>query len=62
MTSNPIRSSAPVSGSRQPRIGALAIKAERVVSHHEASKALVLSLAGVTAFTLIANLILLILY
>jgi hypothetical protein len=62
MISNPIRPSAPVSGSRQPRSGTLAIKTESVLSHHEASKALVLSVAGVTAIMLIANLILLILY
>ena len=60
MISNPIRPSATVSGSRQSR--SLAIKAERIVGHHGASEALVLSVAGVTAITLIANLILLILY
>jgi hypothetical protein len=62
MISNPIRPSATVSGSRQPRSRTLVIKAERVVGHHGASEALVLSVAGVTAITLIANLILLILY
>jgi len=62
MISNPIRPSATVSGSRQSRSRTLAIKADRVVGHHGASEALVLSVAGVTAITLIANLILLILY
>jgi hypothetical protein len=50
--------------SRQPPIfhRALAIKTERFVGHHEARQALVLAVAGVTAITLITNLILLILY
>ena len=40
----------------------LAIKTERFAGHHEARQALVLSVAGVTAIMLIANLFLLILY
>jgi hypothetical protein len=40
----------------------LAMKTERFVGHHEARGALMLSLAGVTAITLIGNLILMILY
>jgi hypothetical protein len=50
--------------SRQPPIfhRALAIKTERFVGHHEVREALVLSVAGVTAVMLIANLVLLILY
>jgi hypothetical protein len=35
---------------------------ERLAGHHEAREALVLSVAGVTAIMLIANLILMILY
>jgi hypothetical protein len=38
------------------------MKAERFASHHEAREALVLSVAGVTAIMLIANLILMIFY
>jgi hypothetical protein len=38
------------------------MKAERFAGHHEAREALVLSVAGVTAIMLIANLILLALY
>jgi hypothetical protein len=62
MISNPIRPSATLSESRQPRSQTLAIKTEKVLVHHEASEALMLSVAGVTTITLIANLILLILY
>jgi hypothetical protein len=62
MISNLIRPSATASGSRQPRTRTLAIKTERVVGHHEAREALMLSIAGVTAIMLAANLILLILY
>ena len=62
MISNPIRPSATLSESRQPRSQTLAIKTEKVLAHHEASQALMLSVAGVTTITLIANLILLILY
>ena len=62
MTSNSIRPSAPVSGSRQPASRTLVMKAEQIAGHHEAREALVLSVAGVTAVMLIANLILLILY
>jgi hypothetical protein len=40
MISNPIRPSAPVSGSRQPRSGTLAIKTENVLSHHESKQSL----------------------
>ena len=40
----------------------LSMKTERFAGHHEAREALVLSIAGVTAIMLIANLILLILY
>jgi len=35
---------------------------ERLARHHEAREALVLSVAGVTAIMLIANLLLLVLY
>jgi hypothetical protein len=35
---------------------------ERLARHHEAREALVLSVAGVTAIILIANLLLLVLY
>jgi hypothetical protein len=38
------------------------MKTERFVDHHEASEALVLAVAGVTAIMLVANLILMILY
>jgi hypothetical protein len=38
------------------------MKIERFADHHEAREALVISIAGVTAIMLIANLILLILY
>jgi len=38
------------------------MKTERVAGHHEARNALVLSIAGVTAIMLIANLILMILH
>ena len=38
------------------------MKIERLAGHNEASEALVLSIAGVTAVMLIANLILMILY
>jgi hypothetical protein len=38
------------------------MKAERFVGHHEAREALVLSVVGVTAIMLIANLVLMILY
>jgi hypothetical protein len=38
------------------------MKIERFAGHHEAREALLLSLAGVTAIMLIANLILMILY
>jgi hypothetical protein len=38
------------------------MKIERFAGHHEAREALVLSIAGVTAIMLIANLILMILY
>ena len=62
MISNLIRPSATPSGSRQPRSRTLAIKTERVVGHHEAREALMLSIAGVTAIMLATNLILLILY
>jgi hypothetical protein len=64
VTSNLIPPSAPVSGSRQPRIfhRTLAMNTERLAGHYEAREALVLSVAGVTAIMLIANLILLILY
>ena len=62
MISNPIRPSATLSESRQPRSQTLPIKTEKVLVHHEASEALMLSVAGVTTITLIANLILLILY
>ena len=40
----------------------LPMKAERFAGHHEAREALVLSVAGVTAIMLIANLILMIFY
>jgi len=40
----------------------LAISTERFAGHHEARQALVLSIAGVTAIMLIANVILLVLY
>jgi hypothetical protein len=61
MITNPIRPSGTVSGSRQPRSRTLVI-AERFAAHREAREALVLSVAGVTAIMLIANLILMILY
>ena len=61
MISNPIRPSAPVSGSRQPPNRTFVI-AERFAGHHEAREALVLSVTGVTVIMLIENLILLILY
>jgi hypothetical protein len=48
-------------GSRQFLIGS-AMKTARFVGHHEEREALVLSVAGVTAIMLIANLLLLILY
>jgi hypothetical protein len=50
--------------SRQPLIfnRSLAIKTEGFAGHNEAREALMLSVAGVTAITLITNLILLILY
>ena len=38
------------------------MNADRLARHHEARDALVLSVAGVTAIMLIANLLLLILY
>jgi hypothetical protein len=38
------------------------MKTERLAGHHEAREALLLSIAGVTAIMLIANLILMILY
>jgi hypothetical protein len=38
------------------------MKTERFAGHHEAREALLLSIAGVTAIMLIANLILMILY
>ena len=51
-----------VPGSRQPII-ILVMKIERFAGHHhEAREALVLSIAGVTAIMLIANLMLMILY
>jgi len=62
MISNPISPSATVSGSRQPRSRTLAMKIEPFAGHHEAREALVLSIAGVTAITVIQSLILLILY
>ena len=62
MISNPISPSATVSGSRQPRSRTLAMKIEPFAGHHEAREALVLSVAGVTAIMLIANLLLLIFY
>ena len=64
MTSNLIPPSAPVSGSRQVPIfhRTLAIDTGRLAGHHEAREALVLSVAGVTAIMLIANLFLLTLY
>jgi hypothetical protein len=49
-------------GSREPPHRALIMKIERFAGHHEAREALVLSIAGVTAIMLIANLILMILY
>jgi len=62
MISNLIRPSATAAGSRQPRSRTLAVKTERVVGHHEAREALMLSIAGVTAIMLATNLILMILY
>jgi hypothetical protein len=38
------------------------MRIERFAGHHEATEALMLSIAGVTAIMLLANLILLILY
>jgi hypothetical protein len=52
----------PVLGSRRLLNRTLAMKTERFAGHHEAREALVLSIAGVTAIMLIANLIFLILY
>ena len=49
-------------GSRQPPNLVLAMNIERFAGHHEARQALVISVAGVTAIMLIANLILMILY
>ena len=64
MISNRISPLTPVSGLQQPPIfhRTLAIKAERFAGHNEAKKAIVLSLAGVTAIMLIENLFLMILY
>jgi hypothetical protein len=62
MISTPNRPSALVSGSQQPRSRTLAMKTERFAGHSEAREALVLSVASVTALTLTAYLILLILY
>jgi hypothetical protein len=42
--------------------GRSAVKAERFEGNHEAREALALSIAGVTAIMLIANLVLMILY
>ena len=52
----------PVPGSREPPFGRLAMNTQRLARHHEAREALVLSVAGVTAIMLIANLLLLIFY
>ena len=52
----------PVPGSREPPFERLVMNTERLARHHEAREALVLSVAGVTAIMLIANLLLLILY
>jgi hypothetical protein len=50
-------------GSRQPPLNrSWAMKIDRFVGYHEEREALVLSVAGVTAIMLIANLLLLILY
>ena len=66
MISNPIRPSIPGSRLRQPRSQprsrTLAMKAERFAGHREEREALILSVAGMTAIMLIANLILLILH
>jgi hypothetical protein len=48
--------------SREPPNRALIMKIELFAGHHEARQALVLSVVGVTAIMLIANLILMILY
>jgi hypothetical protein len=49
-------------GSRQPPNRTLIINIERFAGHHEARQALVISVAGVTAIMLIANVILQLLY
>ena len=62
MASNPIRPSAPVSGSPRRPSRTVVMNAERFAGHNEAREALVLSIAGATAIMLIESLILLILY
>jgi len=62
MISRPVRPSASVSGSRQPRSRSLVMNGERFAGHNEAKEALLMSVAGVTAIMLIESLILLILY
>jgi hypothetical protein len=49
-------------GHGSPLSRSLAMRTERLASHHEAREALVLSIAGVTVIMLIESLILLILY
>ena len=53
---------AEVAGATNFSSGTLAMKIERFAGHNEAREALLLSVAGVTAIMLIANLLLLILY
>ena len=57
MISNRIRPSIPGSKPRQLRSRTLAMKAERFAGHREEREALILSVAGMTAIMLIANLI-----
>ena len=64
MASNPYAPLSPVSGSRLPpfRNGTLAMKTERFEGHHEATKALALSVAGVMVAMLMWNLMMLLFY